>query len=43
MLGGRAPVEPPMRATSAAKKDGSITVTTFGHGGGDSPSPGARR
>jgi hypothetical protein len=28
-----------MRATGVAKKDGSITVITFGHGGGDSPSP----
>jgi len=32
-----------MRATGAVKKDGSITVITFGHGGGDSPSPGARQ
>ena len=26
-----------MRATGVAKKDGSITVITFGHGGGDLP------
>lgn len=37
MLGERVPVEPPMPATSAAMKAGSIIATTFAPGGVGSP------
>jgi hypothetical protein len=43
MQAGRVLVEPPMRATSAVRKAGSITATTFALGGGGSPKLGRRR
>jgi len=37
MPAGRVLVDPPMRATSAALRAGSITATTFAPGGTGSP------